>query len=90
MEAIYIHSYRSSVLNFLTSILYELLVLFLKYYKMYITKVSTLSIVLLAVIDLVAGHSAIIAATGDQGGAGSAIGSTAPSQLNLVFTDMDS
>lgn len=36
---------------------------------------SLLAVALLAVSDLVAGHGAIVSATGDQGGTGSAIGS---------------
>ena len=39
------------------------------------TKASIVTFALLAVAELVAGHGAIIAATGDQGGNGSAIGS---------------
>ncbi|KAF1836266.1 hypothetical protein BDW02DRAFT_494014 [Decorospora gaudefroyi] len=41
---------------------------------MYFSTTSVISISLLASSSLVAGHSAIIAATGDAGGAGSAIG----------------
>ncbi|KAF7573652.1 hypothetical protein PtrM4_085570 [Pyrenophora tritici-repentis] len=41
---------------------------------MYFSKTSIVSISLLASSSLVAGHGAIIAATGDAGGAGSAIG----------------
>lgn len=41
---------------------------------MHFSKTSIVSFSLLAVSQLVASHSAIIAATGDQGGAGSAIG----------------
>lgn len=38
---------------------------------------SLLAVALLAISDLVAGHGAIVSATGDQGGTGSAIGSKA-------------
>ncbi|KAF2469948.1 uncharacterized protein BDR25DRAFT_287544 [Lindgomyces ingoldianus] len=41
---------------------------------MYFTKASLISMGLLASSQLVAGHSAIVKAVGDQGGAGSAIG----------------
>lgn len=41
---------------------------------MYFSKVSVVSFGLLATSQLVAGHAAIIGATGDAGGAGSAIG----------------
>lgn len=39
---------------------------------------SLLAVAFLAVSDLVAGHGAIVSATGDQGGTGSAIGSKPP------------
>lgn len=43
---------------------------------------SLLAVALLAVSDLVAGHGAIVSATGDQGGTGSAIGSKPPHTAN--------
>jgi hypothetical protein len=39
-----------------------------------LSKITAISIALLASSSLVAGHAAIIGATGDAGGAGSAIG----------------
>jgi hypothetical protein len=51
---------------------------------MFLIRLSTVSLYLLANMELVAAHSAIVSATGDQGGAGSAIGSkstTAPSSF---------
>jgi hypothetical protein len=42
--------------------------------KMHFTKSTLFSLALLATTQLVAGHSAIVSATGDQGGQGSAIG----------------
>jgi hypothetical protein len=47
-------------------------------FRMYFTKTTIISFGLLASSQLVAGHAAITGATGDQGGAGSAIGGKIP------------
>jgi hypothetical protein len=52
---------------------------------MYFSKTTIISFGLLATTKLVAGHAAIIGATGDAGGAGSAIGGMSRSLYFLRF-----
>lgn len=53
---------------------------------MFFSKTAIVSFGLLATSQLVAGHAAIIGATGDQGGQGSAIGGEYYSQPLLVLS----
>lgn len=68
----YSNHYFSSILSNTLS-LYSLIILSGRF-RMYFTKSSIVSFSLLASSSLVAGHGAIIGATGDAGGQGSAIG----------------
>ena len=52
---------------------------------MYFSKSTIISFGLLATSKLVAGHAAITGATGDQGGAGSAIGGMAKTSTSTYF-----